>query len=112
MKQEGARSYTAYFSHPIFSKDELGADALEKLLTTKVEGKPGINAIDNLVFLDTIPDVAQKIEAFTATHPELADRISVLSAAPLLIQEMERQQSQTAGFTARREVGVRRQVGG
>jgi len=56
--------------------------------------------------------VAQKVDELKAKKPRLAEHVSVLSVAPLLVQEMERQQAQTTGFTGRIETVGKRQVGG
>ncbi len=66
---------------------------MEKILSAKPDGMH--HAIDHLVVTDTMPDVQQKIEALRNMQPALAERISVLSVAPMIAQELEQQKQYT-----------------
>lgn len=94
LKSRGARSVCCYATHPIFA----GA-VLEKMLTAKHDGMN--YAIDKLIVTDTIPDVHMKLAEFAKQKPKLADRVSVLTVAPLISQEIERQNALEPLFATR-----------
>lgn len=83
LKAQGAATVTAYATHGI-----LTGNALEKILSAKPDGAH--DAIDRLVVTDTLPDVAEKLQALAKTHPALAARVTVLSAGELIAAELRK----------------------
>lgn len=90
LKAHGARSVTTYATHAICTEKEK-ADAsgnitrssgLEKLLVLDEHGAP---VIDHVVFTDSVPEIAHKIEKLTDIQRE---RVSVISVGPMLAAQL------------------------
>lgn len=87
LKAQGAASVTCYATHGILS-----GNALEKILSAKNDGMHP--AIDKLVLMDTLPDVAKKLEALLAKQPSFAGRVDILPAGPALLAAVALPQAQ------------------
>lgn len=90
LKAHGARSVTAYATHAICTEKEsvdatgnrTRSSGLEKLLINDVNGTP---IIDQVVFTDSVPEIANKRAKLTQAQQE---RVSVLSIGPLLASQL------------------------
>lgn len=91
LKERGAKSVTAYATHGILS-----GNALEKILSATSDGKAPV--IDHLVVTDSLPEVEAKLEKLRDSKPELAERVSVLSTAPLLAASMLEEKARSRSF--------------
>lgn len=89
LKAHGAKSVTAYVTHPL-----LTGNALENLLSAKPDGMN--HAIDKIVVTDSIPDVRRKLRELARIRPSLANRVEILSTAPALLKQIDADQKQAA----------------
>jgi ribose-phosphate pyrophosphokinase len=72
--QEGAVDTRAYLSHGLFS-----AAAIEKILNHRTGARPTVGC---LVVTDSIPGLAEKLNALAANHPDIHKRVRILPTAP------------------------------
>ncbi len=98
LKSLGAKSVTAYVTHGIL------ANGFEKILLQKTDDNR--DAIDTLVVTNTLPDVEAKLATLHAKSPELAERVEILNAGPLLREGIEQYAGPTKDHPriARREI--------
>lgn len=84
LKENGAKSVTCCVTHAVLTKGN--TTALEKLMTAKMGES---YAIDSLVMTDSIPEAAEKVEAFRRQYPDLADKVDILSLGPMILAELK-----------------------
>jgi phosphoribosylpyrophosphate synthetase len=82
---------TCCVTHPILTKGK--TTALERLMTAKI-GTDYV--IDNLVMTDSIPEAAEKVEAFAKQYPEQAKKIEIIPLGPAILAEVKRQMGSAA----------------